>query len=60
MVVDVNCAIVEACQKPGFCGVEIDAFDVTVVVIGLFFITEVKTIAQIWIAVAKINLQFKF
>ena len=27
MVVDVDCAVVEAGQKPGFCGVEIDAFD---------------------------------
>lgn len=27
MVVDVDCAVVEACQKPGFCEVEIDAFD---------------------------------
>jgi hypothetical protein len=25
MVVDVDCAVVEACQKPGFCGMEIDA-----------------------------------
>jgi hypothetical protein len=28
MVVDVDCTVVEACQKPGFCGMEIDAFDV--------------------------------
>jgi hypothetical protein len=27
MVVDVDCAVVEACQKPGFCGMEIDAFN---------------------------------
>ena len=30
MVVDVDCAVVEARQKPGFCGVEIDAFQVDV------------------------------
>ena len=38
MVVDVNCAVVEARQKPGFCGVEIDAFDVTVVVLVYFLL----------------------
>ena len=27
MVVDVDCAVVEAGQKPGFRGVEIDTFD---------------------------------
>ena len=28
MVVDVDSAVVETSQKPRFCGVEIDAFDV--------------------------------